>query len=95
MRERLADREVIHAHALVQVLGREQGLRKASADGLNERLVRTLEDFYAHSSGELGIQFSGWSFLSLPHKALPPTRRWNEPYTLRDLPVRLLLSQAS
>ena len=76
MKDRPADREVLHAHALVQVLGREKGLRKASAEGLDERLVRILEDFYTQPSGELGIQFSGWSFLSLPHKALPIGQRW-------------------
>jgi hypothetical protein len=76
MKDRPADREVLHAHALVQVLGRERGLQRASADGLDERLIRILEDFYTSPSGELGIQFSGWSFLSLPHKALPPGQRW-------------------
>jgi hypothetical protein len=91
MRGKLADREVMHAHALVQVLGREQGLRKASASGLDERLVRTLEDFYTHPSGGLGIQFSGWSYLSLPHKALPPTRRWERTLHTEGLTCSLIV----
>jgi hypothetical protein len=56
--------------------GPERGLQKATEDGLDERLIRILEDFYAKPSGRLGIQFSGWSFLSLPHKALPPEQKW-------------------
>lgn len=76
MKDRPADREVLQAHVLVQALGREQGLRQASASGLDDRLVRILEDFYTAPSSELGIQFSGWSFLSLPHKALPDGQRW-------------------
>jgi hypothetical protein len=81
MKDRPADREVLQAHALVQVLGPERGLQKASAEGLDERLVRILDDFYARPSDRLGIQFSGWSFLSLPHKALSPGQRWER--TLR------------
>ena len=42
MKDRPADREVLHAHALVQVLGREKGLQQASANGLDERLAGEL-----------------------------------------------------
>jgi len=81
MEEQANERNVIHAHALVELLGPQRGLQKASASGLDERLVRVLEDFYARPAGRLGIQFSGWSFLSLPHKALPNGQKWER--TLR------------
>jgi hypothetical protein len=76
MKELPSEQGVIQAHALIELLGPERGLQKATEDGLDERLIRILEDFYARPSGRLGIQFSGWSFLSLPHKALPPEQKW-------------------
>jgi hypothetical protein len=76
MKELPSEQGVIQAHALIELLGPERGLQKATEDGLDERLIRILEDFYAKPSGRLGIQFSGWSFLSLPHKALPPEQKW-------------------
>jgi hypothetical protein len=76
MKELAGEQGVLQAHALIEVLGRERGLQKASEEGLDERLVRILEDFYARPASHLGIQFSGWSFLSLPHKALPAEQKW-------------------
>ncbi len=92
MTEQPNEQAVRRAHALVELLGREQGLKKASSlRGLDERLVRILDDFYGRPNDQLGIQFSGWSFLSLPHKALLPGQKWERTLQADGLTCSLIV----
>jgi hypothetical protein len=91
MSEQPNEQVVRQAHALVKLLGREQGLKKASRDGLDDRLIRILDDFYGRPNEQLGIQFSGWSFLSLPHKALPAGQRWERTLQADGLTCSLIV----
>ena len=91
MKELASEQGVLQAHALIEILGRERGLQKASEHGLDERLVRILEDFYAQPASHLGIQFSGWSFLSLPHKALLAEQKWERTLQTDGLTCSLIV----
>ena len=62
---------------LVRVYSREDALQKAETGRADKRLIETALRFYATEDGDIGVTYSGFCIISLPHKALKsPKDRW-------------------
>ena len=62
---------------LVRVYSREDALQKAETGHADKRLIETALRFYATEDGDIGVTYSGFCIISLPHKPLKsPRHRW-------------------
>ena len=62
---------------LLRVYSREDALQKAETGRADKRLIETALRFYATEDGDIGVTYSGFCIISLPHKALKsPKDRW-------------------
>lgn len=62
---------------LMRVYSREDALQKAETGRADRRLIETALRFYATEDGDIGVTYSGFCIISLPHKPLKsPRDRW-------------------